>query len=175
MTYDDSNRMLTYNGEELRYDDDGNMTYGPIDGVMTEMEYDCRNRLIRAGDVTYTYDAENIRIATEAPDYVEEYVTDSVGQLSQILVIERIYKNETKTESEEYVYGNGLIYEKSSELGLLIYHFDHLGSTTAITDADGSLVYGYSYGTYGELAETTEYSDAEAIDLWLKGYINNTR
>ena len=83
---------------------------------MTEFEYDCRNRLIRTGDTYYEYDAENIRTATETPEYREEYVTNSVVQLSSVLVIERTYKNETRTETEEYVYGNGLIYEESSEV-----------------------------------------------------------
>ena len=57
MTYDADNRMLTYNGEALRYDADGNQTYGPLNGVMTEFTYDCRNRLVSAEDVVYTSDA----------------------------------------------------------------------------------------------------------------------
>ena len=34
MTYDAENRMLTYNGEKLKYDADGNMTYGPVRGEL---------------------------------------------------------------------------------------------------------------------------------------------
>lgn len=30
MTYDKNNRLLTYNGEEVIYDKDGNMVYGPL-------------------------------------------------------------------------------------------------------------------------------------------------
>ena len=30
MTYDADKRLLTYNGETLRYDADGNMTYDPL-------------------------------------------------------------------------------------------------------------------------------------------------
>ena len=90
-TYDSSNRMVTYNGEKILYDNDGNMLYGPLDGVMTEFDYDCRNRLIRAGDTYYEYDAENIRTAVDTPEYREEYVTDSVSELSRVLVITREY------------------------------------------------------------------------------------
>ena len=36
MTYDENNRLLTYNGETVQYDKDGNMTYGPLQGKMTE-------------------------------------------------------------------------------------------------------------------------------------------
>ncbi|MDE6700659.1 MAG: PKD domain-containing protein, partial [Acetatifactor sp.] len=74
MTYDAENRLLTYNGEEIRYDADGNMTYGPVNGVMSELVYDCRNRLVSAGGVTYTYDAENNRIAMESDRHKETYV-----------------------------------------------------------------------------------------------------
>ncbi|MBO5388403.1 MAG: hypothetical protein J6A59_09720, partial [Lachnospiraceae bacterium] len=160
--------MVTYNGEDIIYDDDGNMLYGPLDGEMVTFTYDCRNRLISAGDTTYEYDAENIRTAVETPEYREEYVTDSVGELSRVLVITREYKtsaNEENSstdnyvETENYYYGNGLIYEKSSEVGVLVYHYNHLGSTTAVTDKDGKLVYSYDYGTYGELVSTTEYSN----------------
>ncbi len=158
MTYDSSNRMVTYNGEDILYDDDGNMLYGPLDGEMVTFTYDCRNRLTSAGDTIYEYDAENIRTATETPEYREEYVTDTVGDLSRVLVIIRENKTNDKTDVETYYYGNGLIYEKSNDVGILVYHYNHLGSTTAVTDQAGKLVYSYDYGTYGELTTTTEYS-----------------
>ena len=88
-----------------------------------------------------------------------------ISELPRILVIEREYKNvqesgTNQNETETYYYGIGLIYEKSSTAGILVYHYDHLGSTTAITDKNGELVYGFTYGTYGELNETIEYSES---------------
>ncbi len=62
MTYGKGNRLLTYNGQEVKYDADGNMTYGPLDGKMVNFKYDARNRLIEAGTTTYQYDVENNRI-----------------------------------------------------------------------------------------------------------------
>ncbi len=158
MTYDESNRMLTYNGEDIIYDQDGNMTYGPLDGEMTTFEYDCRNRLVRAGDTTYEYDAEDVRIAVETPEYRDEYVTDTVTALSRVLEVERLYKDSNTSVSSIYYYGNGLIYEKNSEDGLLVYHYDHLGSTKAVTNENGNIIAKFSYGTYGELlTDKTEY------------------
>lgn len=55
------------------------MTYGPVNGIMGELTYDCRNRLVSAGGVRYTYDAENNRISAETDGYLEEYVTDDNG------------------------------------------------------------------------------------------------
>ncbi len=177
MTYDSSNRMITYNGEKIEYDSDGNMIYGPLNGKMVHYEYDCRNRLIRAGDTEYTYDAENIRTATITPEYTEEYITDSVSALSRVLEIDRVYQDkyvqENKyndgnySEHELYYYGNGLAYEKSYDSSdgyvnsivdsnVYIYHYDHLGSTKLVTDIDGEPICRFDYGTYGELL-TTEY------------------
>ncbi|MBQ8923604.1 MAG: RHS repeat protein, partial [Lachnospiraceae bacterium] len=177
MTYDSSNRMITYNGEMIEYDSDGNMTYGPLNGKMVHYEYDCRNRLIKAGDTEYTYDAENIRTATITPYYTEEYITDSVSALSRVLEIDRVYQNKyiqenkyndgKSTEHEVYYYGNGLAYEKTyadnEDDKTLIYHYDHLGSTKLVTDIDGKTICRFDYGTYGELL-TTEYMSGNSGD-----------
>ena len=170
MTYDSSNRMITYNGEDIEYDADGNMTYGPLGDEMVHFTYDCRNRLIKAGDIEYTYDAEDIRISTSTPAYTEVYTTDSVTSLSRVLEIKRTYKNNggKNLEHEVYYYGNGLSYEKlydnqenSVDSELFVYHYDHLGSTKILTDRDGEVTARFSYGTYGELL-TTEYISGDS-------------
>ncbi len=155
MTYDADNRLLTYNGEELKYDTDGNMTYGPVDGVMSELVYDCRNRLISAGGITYTYDAENIRIKAETDEYVEEYVTDTVSaSLSRVLTMTVYDKHNGKMDTvgttTVYLYGQGLISEKT-EGTYLYHHYNNLGSTMKLTDSEGQVIESYTYGVYGEL------------------------
>ena len=94
------------------------MVYGPIDGKMTKLEYDCRNRLIKAGEITYEYDPENNRIATNTRQYREEYVNNASASLVQVLEINRykteddINDNGTKAyETTVCYYGNGLEYE----------------------------------------------------------------
>ncbi len=153
MTYDEDNRLLTYNREEIKYDADGNMTYGPLNGVMTELRYDSRNRLIKAGETTYEYDAENNRIAVETKEYRDEYVIDVESTYSQMLLAERTY-TDGRVEVSKYVYGNGLIgEEKTTEDGkeYATYLYNHLGSTTAVTDGNGAVIETYDYGAYGEL------------------------
>ena len=149
MEYDAANRLISYNGETVKYDADGNMTYGPLDGEMTTFEYDCRNRLIRAGDTYYSYDAENIRTETKSTNYTENYVTDRVSSPYRVLQIteERVGG---KAETNNYYYGIGLIYEKI-DTDTLVYHFDHLGSTRKITGKDGHIRCVFSYDTYGEI------------------------
>lgn len=172
MTYDEANRLLTYNGEEIQYDEDGNMIYGPLNGAMAEFLYDCRNRLIQTketdGAVTsYEYDAENNRIAVENGMYREEYCLDVESTYSQMLTAKRSSKGGSEKEYtlSLYVYGNGLIGERSKEVkenGTTekydIYYFNHLGSTTAILDTEGNIIERYGYGAYGELV-TKKYHD----------------
>ena len=115
MEYDKTNRLIKYNGQTVKYDADGNMTYGPLDGKMTTFVYDCRNRLIQAGNTTYQYDAENYRIGmiknVGSGDEVQiTYVVDSgSGELSQVL---KSVETDKAGNSEVlyYFYGAGILY-----------------------------------------------------------------
>ena len=150
MTYDEDNRLITYNGKTVRYDADGNMIYGPVNGVMSELTYDCRNRLVSAGGMTYTYDAENNRIGMASDRHSESYVVDTVSaSLSRVLTITD-GSGRGAASTTKCIYGNGLICEETG--GVYYYHhYNNLGSTTKLTDADGSVVASFTYGTYGEL------------------------
>jgi len=161
MTYDADNRLITYNGEAVTYDADGNMLRGPLDGQMADFTYDCRNRLVEVkdadGNVTkYEYDAENTRVA----EYNDEeksktvYVTDKEATYSQLLCETTYEKNilglYQEQETTLYTYGAGLISEHT-ETETLYYHYNNIGSTTEVTNADGEVEYRFAYGTYGEL------------------------
>ena len=146
MEYDSANRLIKYNGQEVKYDSNGNMTYGPLNGEMATFTYDCRNRLISAGNTSYEYDAENNRIAVITDSVRTDYVVENnSGDLSQTL------SATTNGKTTLYVYGNGLLAQEDEENGYLTYHFNNIGSTTAITDEDGTIIHAYTYGTYGEL------------------------
>ena len=162
MTYDAVNRLISYNGKAVSYDTDGNMLYGPLNGQMASFTYDCRNRLIRtetdSGEVTkYLYDAENNRIGIIKNAGTEResrtgYVVDSTsGELTQILQS----RTEEAAKSADvgittYLYaGNRLLAEDGAEY--LTYHFNNVGSTTAVTDKSGNIKYRYAYSVYGEL------------------------
>ena len=174
MEYDSANRLIGYNNKKIKYDKDGNMLYGPVNGEMCNLTYDSRNRLISAGNVTYDYDAENTRISVTATDKKITYVTDVAGEMSQVL--ESYEKtNDGKKTHTVYVYGNGLIYsyndneadsttsdnkvqdlssDKSSDKdmdGTTYYHYNNIGSTTKLTDNNGNVIQSYEYGAYGEV------------------------
>ena len=151
MTYDKANRLVTYNGEEVTYDAEGNMTYGPdAEGNMTTFRYNSRNQLMQAGNVKYEYDAEGNRSAqinTET-GIRTEYVTDTISQLSQVLMATET--GQGNTESTIYIYGNGLLSQRNRE-GYSTFHYNNLGSTILLTNEQGEKEESYSYGPYGEL------------------------
>ena len=155
MEYDANNRLLTYNGKSVTYDADGNMIHGPLNGVMTDFRYDCRNRLIQAGDIIYTYDAENHRIAVETGTSVTRYVVDSQPELTRILQAVETDKATGESRTTYYTYGTGLIAQEEAESGYRLYHFNHLGSTTLITDEKGQVIQTFEYNPYGELLDGT--------------------
>ena len=146
MEYSDDNRLISYNGEEVKYDEEGNMTYGPLDGKMTEFVYDCRNRLIKAGDTEYSYDAENNRIAVTRDGVTTKYVVDSNCEYSQVLTAT------TDGNVITYIYGDGLIAQESGQ-DYVTYHYNQVGSTTALTDKQGSVVETYEYSPYGDILD----------------------
>lgn len=155
MEYDANNRLLTYNGEAVTYDADGNMTYGPLNGVMTSFTYDCRNRLVQAGDTRYTYDAENHRIGVETDKTITRYVVDSQQELTRILQAVETDKTTGERQTTYYTYGKGLLAQEDEKNEYRLYHFNHLGSTTLITDETGQVVKTFDYNPYGELLDGT--------------------
>lgn len=145
MKYNECNQLVEYNGEEVRYDADGNMIYGPLNGEMAEFKYDCRNRLVSAGGISYEYDAENNRISQTENGVKTEYVVDSdSSSLTRILTATK------GDDTTSYIYGIGLIAQENGG-EYLIYHFNNIGSTEAVTNLDGEIVETYDYGPYGEL------------------------
>lgn len=178
-TYDAAGRLISRQdicGEEVlteytyTYDESGNIT--AVGGTKTtdtgegisrlgsaEMTYDAENRLVSAGGIRYTYDAENNRTAMETAEYREEYVTDTVSSsLSRVLTVTVIPKTAEGTDGDKEaegimtlcVYGNGLLYEYTGDL-YLYHHYNHLGSTTKLTDGRGRVEASFTYGAYGEL------------------------
>lgn len=185
MTYDADNRLLTYNGQQVEYDKEGNMTRGPLNGDMADFAYDCRNRLIKVteadGTVTrYEYDAENIRTAVISKGIRTEYTTDRESVYSRTLIKTEYEKNlfgaYTKQKSRTvYTYGQGLVGEAQDDGKELYYHYNHLGSTMAVTDKNGNILYRFVYDTYGELSDIRNGSGAslktsEAVKEETAGY-----
>lgn len=147
MTYAEDNRLATYNGHAVIHDADGNMIHGPLQGDMAEFLYDSRNRLIRAGNHVYRYDAEDRRIAQLVEGTEIRYVIDPEAYYSQLLM----EADDQGNPIAYYIYGHGLIARVDAEGAYQTYHYDRRGSTVALTDLAGHVTDRYTYGIYGEL------------------------
>ncbi|MVX67271.1 hypothetical protein GKZ28_26895 [Clostridium chromiireducens] len=146
MTYGKDNQIATYNGQNITFDADGNMTNGPLNGNMVNYNYDCRNRLVSVGNTQYEYDALNNRIAVIENGNRTNYVVNPNSQLSQVLM-----KKDADGKETYYVYGLGLISQEDEKDGYKVYHYDRRGSTTAIASNDGKVTDRLQYDAYGKL------------------------
>ncbi len=147
MTYGSDNRLATFNGQPVFYDEDGNMTTGPLSGSMANYTYDSRNRITSAGNLSYLYDAENNRIGVVDNGKTTRYVINPNARLSQVLI-----KTDDQGNKTFYVYGLGLIGQEEANGTYKTYHFDRRGSAIAITDENGNVTDCFQYAPYGELA-----------------------
>ncbi|MEN6324628.1 MAG: RHS repeat-associated core domain-containing protein [Syntrophomonas sp.] len=149
MTYETDNRLATYNGQQVTYDQDGNMINGPLQGFIQTYSYDSENRLTQAGNTQYMYDPEGNRTALIQGEQETSYLVNPGAALSQVLQI-------SQGGNEKYfVYGLKLIGSEDSSGNCEIYHYDRRGSTIAISDIYGAITDRYSYGPFGELLNHT--------------------
>jgi len=150
-TFDDDNRLWTFNGNSVSQDADGNLTYGPLtNNTFVTYGYDARNRLTNVSGVSYSYDPAGNRITLTNGASVTRYVVNPNAALSQVLMRVR------GSVTNYYTYGLGLLYEireTASSTNTLTYHYDYRGSTIALTDGNGIPRDRIEYSPYG----TTTY------------------
>ena len=119
-----------------------------MNGNELSFAYDSANRLISAGQNSYTYNVEDVRVRNLCGESETTYAYNTNGKLSQLLV------KTTDGIVTKYVYGLGLIGEETRG-SFKTYHFDYRGSTTAITDINGNVTDTFAYDTYGNLISRT--------------------
>ncbi|OAB34381.1 hypothetical protein PGLA_22755 [Paenibacillus glacialis] len=128
-------------------DADGNLLYMSEGKTMASFEYDARNRLVKSGKAQYTYDAQGNRTSMTWKGKTTRYVVDALPELSRVLM----ELDAEGTPKTYYVYGLGLIGREDAQGHYQSYHSDIRGSTTLLTDEQGSVTDRYTYGPYGEL------------------------
>ena len=74
LTYNAANQIARMDGVDFAYDADGNLTKGMIGGVLKSMAYDELSRLTQAGQDTYAYDPEGLRIQATTGGKTVRYV-----------------------------------------------------------------------------------------------------
>lgn len=147
-SYDSQNRLVSFNGQDVSYDADGNMTSGVLEGEQATLSYDQFNRLVQVGGTSFVYDAADNRVSKTDEDETTVYAYDAVGGSNALLS-----STDADGETTDYVWGLGLVGHEDASGAYCIYHFDYRGSTVALTDLSGSCRDYFFYGCYGELEE----------------------
>jgi RHS repeat-associated protein len=150
MTYGAGNQLETYNAQPVVFDADGNMTFGPLGNQLTAYVYDDLNQLTSVGGTTYVYDGEGNRVSQTVNGQATTYVTNPNAELSQLLIT-----NHPDGSQTFYVYGIGLISQErigtGNETEYRIFHYDYRGSTTALTNLQGTVTDRWAYLPFGEV------------------------
>lgn len=148
VTYDNDNRIATFNSLTVTHDADGNMTSAPLMADSLEAyTYDARNRLSAVDGSTYAYDSANNRTSQTDTGGTTTYAIDPNTGLSKVLI--RTKPDGSKTF---YVYGLGLQYEVDEAENSLTYHYDTRGSTRVLTADDGQTITDrLEYSPYGNI------------------------
>jgi RHS repeat-associated protein len=171
MAFDPDNALISYAGQTVSNDLNGNMIYGPnTNGTFAAYSYDVRNRLTATGGLAYGYDPTGNRIAITNEASVTQFVVNPNAALSQVLM--RIQNGMTNY----YVYGAGLLYEVTPSNGtnrVLTYHFDYRGSTVAMTDVGGNVQDRVSYSPYGGITSRTGTTDTPFLFNGSYGVMND--
>ncbi len=148
--YDENDRLLTEGFNTYIYDANGN-TISKSDGMDTTVYgYDYENRLIEAQTPTslvdYTYDADGVRVSSNADGVETNYLVDKNRDYAQVV-------EETDGIGDlvaSYVHGEDLISQSRNGV-LSFYHYDGQMSTRKLTDIMETETDSYAFDAFGIL------------------------
>ena len=152
-SYDAANRLTAVNGRAATHDRNGNLTGLGSDSY----RFDYNDRLISyavGGTLggQYQYDGVGNRLQHTTNGVARRFVLDRLGALTQVLTD----TDDTGIITSYYVYGLGLAQRIMRDGATDTYHFDHRGSTVALSSSTGELVSAYAYDSFGSLLNIEE-------------------
>ncbi len=160
-TFNEANQMLTFNDKSFTYDKNGNMTAITDSCGITNYTWDARNRLTGINGFTpdcqpltasFKHDALNRRIEKTINGKTIQYLYDGQEIIQEI-------KNGIVTANYLRSLNIDETFGRESAEGVRYYILDGLGSTVALTDANGIAKTVYTYDPYGYTSTTGDISD----------------
>lgn len=151
-TYDANDRLLSDGKYTCAWDDASRMTGKTGPEGTTSYLYDQEDKLVETsgpnGWARYTYDALGNRIGKSTASGNTSFLIDPNMPYAQVL------EETTGGVAKVYAYGLGLINAQGPE-GTSWFARDGLGSTRALTDANGTLTDAYTYEAFGQTVAQT--------------------
>ncbi|MCP4111829.1 MAG: hypothetical protein GY749_40935, partial [Desulfobacteraceae bacterium] len=158
--YDDNDRLY----EELHssgtvttyiYDDNGNLFSKSVDSDMTIYSYDYEDRLIgvesSTGNIAYAYNADGIRVTSDADGVVTNYLVDKNRPYAQVLE----ERNGIGEVTVFYIYGDDLISQHTDNAETYYYLYDGHMSVRMLTNESEAVTDRYIYDAFGILLHRT--------------------
>lgn len=144
-TYNGAGQITSRGGTPYTYSASGDLVAVGGSAGWTA-DYDPEHRLValtRGGQtVRFAWDADGRRLAREAPGSARVFHYAPDGTL--------LFESENGVLGRRYVHVDGRLFAMVEPSGAIRYfHFDHLGSTLALTDASGAIVGTWGYDPAG--------------------------
>jgi len=159
-TYNAGNRLtlITDPSSNLTtntYDNNGNLTVTNDNGTVTTNTWTYENRLrtvtlATPATTTFTYDGDGLRRQTVTGAGTTNFIWDGQDVLLETDVSNNTQVTYTQTPAE---YGDLVSQRRSTTTKY--YHFDALGSTLALTDANENVTDTYKYYAFGDTLTST--------------------
>ncbi len=142
--YDANNRLTSAGATTYTYDGNGNLTSSSAGQTFT---WDAFNRMTQAtgpgGVVTNTYNGDGLKVRRVGPDGTTLYYHDGIRS---------IYETDTAgnrlNQLDRDIFGNLLSWREASGARWYVAH-DGLGSTAALTDSSGAILFSMLYDAWG--------------------------
>lgn len=179
--YDNMNRLLSYGGNTMTYDDKGNILSKSDAGLTMGYNHSTKPYAVTSISPGFSpaatrYSQQYVAYNSfECPDTITDngqtctFVYNADGErvlmrsdnhrLPTRYYVGKFYEEEILNDTSTYrlylggdAYSAPAVYVKKGNTGSIYYiGRDHLGSITHITDNDGNLLYEYSYDPWGRL------------------------
>jgi len=152
-TYNAANQQLSFGGQTLSYDLNGNLTSD--------------------GTSTYTWDARDRLTAISGPGVNASFQYDAAGRRSSKSIngatTSFLYNGASTVQEQSSQSGTGNIlnggideiFTRTDSTGSWSPLVDGLGSSLSLTDANGTMQTEYSYGVFGQSATAFAHLQAE--------------